>query len=57
MNLHDQLELELSRPSGNSLIAYSLQVPMGLWSRMTSWGGRSVTDTQQWLRHAQERRS
>lgn len=57
MTFHHQLEHELARPSGNSLIAFSLQVPMGLWTRKTSHGGRSCTDVQQWLRNAEERRA
>lgn len=52
-----QLHHELSRPEGSSLIAFSLQVAMGLWTRKTSHGGRSCTDVQQWLRNAEERRS
>ncbi len=56
-SLRLRVQLELSRPPGSSLIAYSLQVPMGIWTRPFSSSSRGTTDTQQWFRNAQERRS
>lgn len=40
-----------------SLWDFALQVPMGIWTRPLSWRSRGTTDTQQWLRNAQERRA
>lgn len=40
-----------------SLGTFLLQVPMGIWTRQLSAGSRGTTDTQQWIRNAEERRA
>lgn len=40
-----------------SLCIFAFQVPMGIWTRPFSAGSRGTTDTQQWLRNAEERRA